>query len=329
MSTRDRLLEVLERHRQETLSGEDLARMLGVSRNAVWKAMKELQKEGYLISAATNRGYCFASENDILSPQGMAPYLDSGIAAEQIHVFGEVDSTNRVAKEMALANADHGTVVIADSQTAGRGRYGRSFCSPPGSGLYMSVILHPDQLRLPALSLLMPFAALAVCQVAEQFTQDRLQIKWINDVYLGGRKICGIMTEAASDFESGTVQWVVLGIGVNIYVAEQFFPEELRRTVGAVCRREERPGARNLFAAMLLNKLLAQEPGASGELLLAEYKKRSMVLGRDVEVVQGEETYPARAVDIDQAGNLVVVKEDGEAVSLGAGEIRVRLTGFS
>ena len=180
MSIKKEVLKKLEENKGSYLSGEILAASLHVSRSAIWKAVKGLQKEGYQIQAGTNRGYCFSCKNDILSPEGIACYAHHP-DFYRIVVYEAVASTNETAKKMALEGAEHGTVVAANAQTAGKGRRGRSFFSPPDSGIYFSVLLR-DHDHLQNAQLITTAAAVAVCRAIEETTGFMPKIKWVNDI---------------------------------------------------------------------------------------------------------------------------------------------------
>ncbi|MCL2053070.1 MAG: biotin--[acetyl-CoA-carboxylase] ligase [Oscillospiraceae bacterium] len=322
MSTKASVLELLENKRGESISGEYIAECLKVSRSAVWKAVKELERDGYKINAGTNKGYCLCPDNDILSVQGMLPFLSGKGMSAKISVHPCLESTNITAKELATAGAESGTVVIADSQTAGRGRYERSFFSPPGCSIYMSFILRPAQVELP--TLVTSYAAVSVCEAIEAATGKTPKIKWVNDVFLDGKKICGILTEAITDFESGNMPWIVVGIGVNFKYPEGGFPEEIKNSAGAVF--SEKPAiTRNQLAAEITNRMLNFEARAENKELLCEYKRRLMMLGKRVFVTGLKESFEATAEDIDDTGALIVKKDNGETLSLSSGEISLKM----
>ncbi len=325
--TRGLVLSALESHRGEHISGEALAGELGLSRSAVWKAIRELREEGYRIEASTRRGYCLSPENDLLSAEGIRPLLSPSAAfcGERLEVFPELPSTNRTAKERALAGAAHGTVILADRQSAGRGRQTRSFFSPPG-GLYMSVILRPDALPIARTPFVTAFAGVAVCGAVEEVTGLSPRIKWVNDLQLEGKKICGILTEAVTDFESGGLEWIVVGIGVNIRGRREDFPEEIRDVAGSVDPEGRVPGIRNRLTAGILNRVLGEEAArATREQVLLQYKNRLSMLGRRVTVMQGEQTWEAVAEDLDGEGRLMLRGDDGSLRALSSGEIRIRV----
>lgn len=324
MSTKNRILELLEKRRGESISGERLAEILGVSRNAVWKAVKELQKDGYSIAAVTNKGYCLSDENDILSIAGIKPFLSPKAQpyADKIQIYKALESTNKTAKELAIAGAPHGTVIIADSQTKGRGRYTRSFFSPHG-GLYISIILRPEVLRFDNPTAVTAFAAVSVCEAIEIISDKTPKIKWVNDIFIDGKKVCGILTEAVTNFESGGLEWIVLGIGVNVYTRTEDFPSELQNIATSVFPDKKIKGVRNKLSAEIINRILGFETAPIEAEIFEKYKKRLMLLGKEITVIQNETEFKATAVDVDSIGHLIVKDEKGEIITLFSGEIRI------
>lgn len=324
MSTKKHILELFESNRGQTISGQNIAEQLNISRNAVWKAIKELEKDGYKIEAATNKGYCFSQENDILSLEGILPFLIEQEQSEKIIVYDSLDSTNRTAKEMAIGGALHGTVIIADSQTSGRGRYGRDFFSPPKTGIYLSFILRPNHIEFETPTLITAFTATAVCEAIEDVTGKKPQIKWVNDIYLEGKKICGILTEAVTDFESKTTQWAVVGIGINFSIQKQEFPEQISQTATSIYSNGKVNSTRNQLAAEIINNILYKAGPLTSKEIVDKYKSRLMMLGSDILVNENKETYKAIALDVDKIARLIVRKESGEVRTLEAGEISIR-----
>ena len=324
MSTKHRILELLEQNRGDSISGERLAGILNVSRNAVWKAVKELEKEGYSIEAVTNKGYRLSDQNDIVSIQGIKPFLSpqSKLYAENIKIYKTLESTNKTAKEMAVAGAEHGTVIIADSQTKGRGRYSRSYFSPSG-GLYMSIILRPEVLNFENPTSVTAFAAVAVCEAIESISEKTPKIKWVNDILIDGKKVCGILTEAVTDFESGSLDWIVLGIGINVYIKTEDFPDDLQTSATSIFPNEKMFGVRNKLSAEIINRILGYDITPMESEIFRKYKKRLAILGDQVTVIQNKNEYKATVIDIDAAGHLVVKNENGEIITVSSGEIRV------
>lgn len=324
MSTKYRILELLEQNRGDSISGERLAGILNVSRNAVWKAVKELEKEGYSIEAVTNKGYRLSDQNDIVSIQGIKPFLSpqSKLYAENIKIYKTLESTNKTAKEMAVAGAEHGTVIIADSQTKGRGRYSRSYFSPSG-GLYMSIILRPEVLNFENPTSVTAFAAVAVCEAIESISEKTPKIKWVNDVLIDEKKVCGILTEAVTDFESGSLDWIVLGIGINVYIKTEDFPDDLQTSATSIFPNEKMFGVRNKLSAEIINRILGYDITPREAEIFRKYKNRLAMLGNQVTVIQNKNEYKAAVIDIDAAGHLVVKNENGEIITVSSGEIRV------
>jgi len=263
------------------------------------------------------------TRDDIVSAQGIKPFLVFPEVVENILVFSELDSTNREAKARAVDGARYGTVVIADHQTSGRGRFSRGFFSPRGSGLYISFVLHCGQLGFSNPTAITAYAGLCVCEAVESLCGFSPSIKWVNDVYLDGKKICGILTEGITDFESGGIGEIVLGIGINVSTRTEDFPEEIRERAGSLFPDGRPLVTRNRLAAEVINRVLGSGDVSEAE-LFTRYKRRLFMLGADVTVVQGNEEYKARALDIDGCGGLVVEKADGSIVVLSSGEISIR-----
>ena len=324
MSTKNRILELFEQRRAESISREHLAGILGISRNAVWKAVKELQKDGYSIVAVTNKGYCLSDENDIISIAGIKPFLStkSQSFADKIQIYKSLESTNKTAKEMAVAGAPHGTVIISDCQTMGRGRYSRSFFSPSG-GLYLSIVLRPEVLHFENPTLVTGFAAVSVCEAIESISKKVPQIKWVNDIFIDGKKVCGILTEAVTDFESGGLDWVVIGIGINVHTRTEEFPSELQSAATSIYPDENISGVRNKLSAEIINRILCFETTPNEAEIFEKYKKRLMILGKEITVIQNQTEYRATAIDVDSVGHLIVKNEKGEIITLFSGEIRI------
>ena len=306
---------------QECISGNELARRLGVSRSAVWKAIEQLRGEGYPVEAATNRGYWLTDGADILSVAEIEHYRSGGEIGSPMELHSQINSTNTRAKELAAQGAPHGTVVIAGQQTLGRGRFGRAFYSPEGSGVYISFILRP-QLPADRAVMLTSMSAVAVARAMEKVADVQASIKWVNDVYLGPKKACGILCEAGMDFENGQMQYVIAGIGVNVGFMD--FPEELADKATSISNVCGKRIPRSRFAAELINEMNALYSQLETGAFMEESRRRSNVIGREIEVLRGEERYPATAIDIDDEGSLVIRTGDGEVKTLHSGEISVR-----
>lgn len=323
MSVKERLLPLLTDCGEDYLSGEDAARLLGVSRNAVWKAVSSLKKEGYNIEAVTNRGYRLKDSGDILSPAEIEKNLTFLKGKLNIEVRKTVTSTNALLKEKAAAGAPEGTVLVALSQTAGRGRFARKFFSPADSGIYMSILLRP---RIPAESaaLITTAAAVAVAEAAENLSGRKTGIKWVNDVLIDGKKICGILTEASLNIESGELDYAIPGIGLNVYEPENGFPDEIKNIAGAILG-EHGSGNKSRLTALVLESFFKYYKDISERTYLKAYRERCIVLGKQISVLSPEGARPATALDIDENCRLRVKYAGGEEALLSSGEVSIKI----
>lgn len=322
MELKQQILKLLEENRGEYINGEEIASKLFVTRSAVWKAIKALKKEGYRITAVTNKGYCLLPDNDIVSLESIVPYLKGEASTFTLKVYQSVTSTNTLAKELAGQGAKEGTVIIAREQTEGRGRLGRSFYSPASTGIYLSLILRP-KLALEDSIQITTAAAVAVAQAIEQVAGVSTSIKWVNDIFIGDKKICGILTEASINFESGILEYAVVGIGINLSTKD--FPKELQGIAGSIFT--EKPTdtpITSILIAEVLNQIAFRMHSLTSKEYLEEYRKRSFLLGRDILVLKNNQAIPAKAIDIDDKARLVVEYEDHTRESLSSGEVSVR-----
>ena len=316
MSLKSEILSILESRRGSPVSGQELADRLSVSRAAVWKAVRGLEADGHRITAATHCGYCLEPASDLLTAEGIRFHLPASRRDCRIEVHPTLRSTNTLAKSLAAEGAPHGTLLVAEEQTAGRGRHGRSFFSPAKTGLYMSVLLRPDG-PVEELPVLTVAAAVAVCRTIERLTPCRPAIKWVNDIFLDGRKVAGILTEAVSDFESGMADCVIVGIGLNVRTPENRFPPDLRGIAGSLAAGEV---SRNQLAAGIAAELLDCADDLTGRAFLDDYRARSLVLGRRIRFYRQGEALSGSACGIGRDGSLLV-NCDGRTLSLRAGEI--------
>ncbi len=325
LSTKEKVLAFLKSREGTAVSGKELAEYAGVSGNAVWKAVNTLREAGYNINAKRNLGYALMPSN-VLSKEEIGEYLSDPRLCEKLEVFKTVGSTNTLAKQYA---AEHGCtepvekIFVANEQTAGRGRQGRSFYSPEGTGIYMSFLINPGMNSAEAVRITTA-SSVAVCMAIEKVFGINPVIKWVNDVYLGDRKICGILTEAVTDFETGMVDSVVIGIGVNVFTED--FPEEIADIAGSLTAMGE--ADRNRLTAEIINFMTGLCRTENGRLVIGdyidEYKKRSMVIGKRIKILNTNEVVLAE--DIDKSGGLVVRLSDGTTKVLGSGEISIRVT---
>ena len=321
MSTKNEVLSALMDARV-TLSGERLARRLGVSRNAVWKAIEQLRQEGYSIEAGTNRGYRLASVPNRVSQPEIERWLTSSVIGRRMELHDRLDSTNTRAKALAAGGAPHGYLVIAESQSSGKGRMSRAFFSPEHTGVYITYVLRPRMLAERAVSIT-SMAAVAVARAIEALADVEVKIKWVNDLYINGKKVCGILCEASMDFESGALEYAVLGIGVN--VKAMAFPPELQAIATSVENECGREISRSRLIAEISNQLDALYPQLESGAFMAESRARSNVIGRDVTVIRGVERFEAHVLDIDDQGRLVI-RANGNVERVGSGEISLKLS---
>lgn len=320
MTTKSNLLEILNKSKGNFISGQEIAEQLNISRTAVWKAVKSLRDEGYKIDSVQNNGYKLSEDNDVLSDVEIKNSLLPKYKNFDIKIFKTIDSTNKQAKKLIAENVfDNGTTLIADEQTDGKGRFGRSFFSPKSTGIYLSTIIKMP-LKLQDVSLVTIVSALAVCRTIAKLTSAKPQIKWINDIYIEGKKVCGILTEAVSNFETQTVDAVVAGIGVNLKT--NIFPEELKEKAGCITKENI---SRNIFVAGILNNLFSLTENIYDKKIIEEYKNLSLVLNKEIKYLSGDTVITATAVDINDKGNLIVKDSDGNLSVLESGEISIKL----
>ena len=228
-----------------------------------------------------------------------------------------VDSTNTYLKKLAREGCDEGT--------AGHGRSGRAFYSKGGVGVYLSVLLKPE-CSPESLASLTPHLAVAVQKAIERVCGVKADIKWVNDIYVGGRKVCGILTEAAMDFESGLVSYVIVGIGINTRIPEGDFPEEIRGIAGALTGSGGIPEFRCRIAAGVLDRLMREYDRLGSTECYEKYRSRSLVTGKDINILSpGREPIAARAVDIDRDFALIAELPDGSVKKISSGEVSIRL----
>lgn len=314
------LLEILEQA-EDYVSGSDLANQLGVTRASVWKIIKALKNDGYDITAVTNRGYRLSPASDVVTAAGVKEELGEMAGPFSIRVVPTCPSTNLLMKEQAHTLPEW-QVVIAGEQTAGRGRRGRSFHSPEGTGLYLSVLLRPKLLAGDS-TLITTAAAVAVCRAIEELTGLQAGIKWVNDIFVHGKKAGGILTEASFDMESGTIEHIILGVGINVTEPAGGFPDNLAGIAGALLS-EPRRDMRNRLAAAFLRQLYPICQTLPEGDFIEEYQKRNFLTGKEILVLGPEGARPATALAIDGRCRLVVEYPDGSRETLSSGEISVK-----
>lgn len=321
--SQERVYQMLAATPDQFVSGQQLSAELGITRAAVWKAVESLRKQGCDIEARSGCGYRLCGMSDRPGLREITAFLPQG--RENLRIYESIDSTNTQCKRLAMDGAADGTVVIAEQQTAGRGRRGRSFQSPQGLGLYLSILwrprCRPEQL-LPLTSL----AAVAVSRAIERVTGEVAFIKWPNDLLLHNRKIAGILTEMALEGESGQIDYVVVGIGINVHQTDADFTPDVAAMASSLDAVLGVSVSRARLAAALTEELdlLRREVMWQPERYLAEYRARCITIGSTVQLLRGEDRSTAQAVAVDDRFGLVVRHADGSEEIVRSGEVSVR-----
>ncbi len=324
------VLEALRSAGGKTCSGQALSEQQGVSRAQVWKHVQSLRARGYQIDAEAGEGYRLTQTPDLLYAEEILAELDTRWLAREIHYFDEIDSTNRVALELARSSCAHGTTVVAESQSAGRGRLGRSFYSPPATNLYTSIVLRPAITTAVAPTWILASAAAVATTIAEWLAEfgdppggDAVEIKWPNDVLISGLKTSGILMELGA--EAARVDFLVLGIGVNLNVDREVFPEEFRSRATSLYSHSGKRVNRLAFARRLYVNLerVFDLCGSRGfDAVRPEFESRFRMTGRRVTVCEFDGSrLEGTAIGIDADGALRI-RRDGRPVGTGE-EVRV------
>ncbi|MFC6170402.1 biotin--[acetyl-CoA-carboxylase] ligase [Loigolactobacillus jiayinensis] len=316
MSTQEKLLTLLLAHPTEYLSGEQLGQELGISRTAIWKAIQALKAAGYHLDTKAHQGYRY-QPTDLLSAPVIRQNLATNLTDLPLNIYEQLASTNQTAKKAAAENAVTPQVFIANQQTAGYGRYGRTFVSPEQSGIYLSLLLQPTK-PLTDVGLLTTAVATAVFRAIKETTGISVDIKWVNDLYYQGKKICGILSEAITDFESQQISHVVIGIGLNFATAATI-PAELQTKVGALFQKQPSI-TRNQLISALLNQFFSLYQTYTDGTFLTEYRAHSLLIDRTVTLQQGQATITGKVKTINDAGELVLTTSTGQQ-TFSSGEV--------
>lgn len=323
MELKQSVLRILEKNRGLAISGTRLANELFVTRSAIWKAIKSLQDDGYIIEAVTNKGYCLVEDNKIVSAESIYPYLTASAKDFIIDFRSKVTSTNTIAKEMAVNGAAEGTIIVANEQTHGRGRLGRDFYSPANSGIYLSAILRP-KLNMEDSLLITTSVAVAVARAIEEIANVDVKIKWVNDLFINNKKVCGILTEGSMNFENGGLNYAVVGIGINISTND--YPDDIKNIAGPVFDNPMslKPNTRSLLIAKVLNNISLCMDSLSDNKYLIEYRQRSLLIGKDIKIIHKDKFEFSKVIGIDDKARLIVINDKGEKSLLSSGEVSIR-----
>lgn len=315
MKLKNELLIKLNQNPNSYLSGEALAKEFNVSRTAIWKAIRSLQNSGYEIES-TPKGYRYFANNDLLHENLIRSYATD--ITYHLLVFETIDSTNNYAKTIASNPDAHGTLVVANHQTAGRGRRGHTFYSPGDTGLYLTLILKPTS-KIQELLKMTIAAAVASVEAIQENSSTKPQIKWVNDIFIDKKKIAGILTEAISDFETGDVEAIIIGIGIN--TKKTTLPDDIKDIAGAI---NDEHLSRNKLAASLWQKLLYWTSHLDSPELIAKYREYSLLLNHLITYERNGELYTGTVKAINEEGNLVIETDNKETVILTSGEVSVK-----
>jgi len=317
----EQVLHYLEQHVGEVVTGGRMAKLFGVSRTAIWKAVHALQEQGQSIRTIPNRGYSMAADSDALSLVRINRYLLTKRFGRSMETLESVGSTNTYLKGLDTAALPEGHVVLADGQTAGRGRLGRTFFSPTREGIYLSMLLKPN-IAMQEVSQLTLCAAVASCRAIETVCKIQPGVKWVNDLFYNGKKLGGILTEGFISAEAQTVGDVIVGIGINTGMV----PAEVFHLATSMYEITGETGKRNSLIAALLNEFEQVyeqfcDPARRSE-VLAEYERHLFILGHKINVVQYGNTFSGTATGIDATGALLVVDEAGTVHAIQTGEVQ-------
>lgn len=308
--------------KQEYCSGEEISQKLGVTRSAVWKNIKKLKSDGYEILSSTKKGYYLVQTPNIITETEIKEQLRTKVLGQTIYYKDEIDSTNNKAKELARKGAKEGTLVVADQQTSGKGRLGRVWESPAGTGIWMSIILRPNILPQYASQITL-VAGLDMCEAIQEVTGLNAMIKWPNDVVVGGKKVCGILTEMSAEIEG--INYIVVGIGVNVNM--KHFPETLPYASSLVLQGGKEYSRKEIITNFLerFEKDYEQyKVKPDLEALQKRYERNCINLHKKVKLVRKSGEVVAEAIGINKEGELCVKYEDGTEETVLSGEVSVR-----
>lgn len=321
MKLKEKILNLLNEKNTEYISGENMADAFNVSRNAVWKAVNSLRKEGYNIYAVQNKGYTLDGSG-IFTAQTIKSYMRSPI---HIEYLPSVTSTNDVIMEYGKQGMNEGTAVVADFQSKGKGRKDRIFYSPSGTGTYFSILLRPNIYFSDALYITTAAAA-AVTEALKELYDIDTQIKWVNDIYYNNKKICGILTEAHFDMESKIIDYAALGIGINIFEPKENFHKDIINIAGSVFKNDIFDNnIRCQITAKVLDMFYEYYKNLSDMKFLEIYKSRSFLTGKKIAVERNGAVQKAQVIGIDDKCRLQVIFENGVEENLNSGEVRLIL----
>lgn len=318
------ILQLLKAGKDTYLSGQRISAQLGVSRAAVWKAVEALRKDGYGIDSRSNCGYRLVRVPDVMTQEALSD-IGTRQVGRKVLYYDRLDSTNNEIKRLSIDQVENGLAVIADCQTGGRGRRGRSFLSPAGKGLYLSVLMQPH-CSVEELSMLTAWSAVALCRAVERACGVRPGIKWPNDLVMQNRKLCGVLTELELEAETGLPRYVIVGIGTNVLQTEADFGPEVAPIAISLEQALGQAPARTALAKEILRAMddLYRDFPQEKAQYLEQYRRDCLTLGRPVTVLRPSGARNGFATGINEDFSLTVRWEDGTEEALSAGEVSVR-----
>ena len=320
-NTRHHLLVSLKDAHGNWVSGEELSRELGITRTAIWKHACSLRNEGYVIDSSTRKGYLLRETLDRLLPAEIEASLRTVRLGRRIVFEKEVDSTNSLARDLAISGAAEGTLVVAESQTGGRGRKGRNWFSPPGKGIYVSLVLRPrfQPAEAPKMTLL---AGVALAETLAPIVPTRVAIKWPNDVLAGGKKVAGILIEIATEID--VIDYMIVGVGLNVNTPPGSFPADLRKRATSLAAEIGRPVPRAEILGAFLERfegyydLTGREGFAP---VIRRWRELSDMAGRPVRVHSFNGFVEGTIAGIDDDGVLLLIGSDGTVERVISGDV--------
>lgn len=317
---KEKILELLK-NKKDFISGQELCERFDVSRTAVWKAINNLKSKGYEIESVTNKGYRLVSSPDIISQSEINSYLDTDFIGRELITLDSVDSTNNHLKAIAH-NCSNGTVVTAREQTGGKGRLGRVWQCEKDSSLYFSLFLKPE-ISPMEVSAITPLCGLSVAKGLNEYFDFDAKIKWPNDVIIGSKKVCGILTEMSCEFDR--VDYIIVGIGINLL--QKSFPPEIAKKATSCQMESKMEIDKNKLLALILKNIeniLVSGDYCFNKSNLEEYKKICATLGRKITYKRNNSNVTAVATDINHQGELIVTLSDGTKDTVFSGEVTVQ-----
>ncbi len=322
MITKDQLLSYLKKERRTWVSGEYLSRKLSVSRAAISKHIRKLREEGYAIDSSPRKGYVLTKDSELLLPNEIKEGLKTKVFGKKsIEYFKEIDSTNIKAKDLAEEGAPEGTVVIAEKQEKGRGRRGRTWLSPEGDGIYVSLILRPAMppSGAPKITLM---TAVAVAEALLSLVNINITIKWPNDILVRDKKLAGILTEISTDMDA--VNYIIVGLGLNVNTPTHHFSEELKGRATSLNIETGKPVSRTRLVRAYLEffeKYYEMFKTNNFAPIMTQWKQRSNIIGQRIMVDVIGKKHVGEVTDIDDEGVLILKDDEGGFQRIFSGDI--------